>query len=129
MKHAEAFDQGRIGDLDGLIRELDGWNRTLNQALTGLAENTLEGSDPTGTVHAQVSGTGRLLALTLDPRKHRDLDHLALAQAVQQAILAAKLAIGDHLNDLVDDLAGPHTTGHTTDDPLAHYINNVLREG
>ncbi|WP_157249297.1 YbaB/EbfC family nucleoid-associated protein [Nonomuraea typhae] len=125
MKEAEAFGQGRIGDLDGLIRELDGWTGTLNQALAELADSSLEGTDPGEIVRARVSGAGRLQSLTIDTRKYRDLDHLALSQAVQEAITAAKLAIGDRLTELTAGLA--LATDDPGADPLAPYVDNVLR--
>ncbi|MEV4060590.1 YbaB/EbfC family nucleoid-associated protein [Nonomuraea dietziae] len=128
MKDAEAFAQGKIGDLDGLMRELDGWVGSLTAAMGDLDEQRLEGTDPTQTVRAEVAGTGRLLALTIDSQKLRALDHVELAEAVQEAIVAARLAIGERLTDLMRDLAGPQVS--TDDgDPLAPYIQNVLREG
>ncbi|MFI6500355.1 YbaB/EbfC family nucleoid-associated protein [Nonomuraea typhae] len=125
MKEVEAFGQGRIGDLDGLIRELDGWTGALNQALAELADSSLEGADPGEIVRARVSGAGRLQSLTIDTRKYRDLDHLALSQAVQEAVTAAKLAIGDRLTELTAGLAP--ATDDPGADPLAPYVDNVLR--
>ncbi|WP_431893973.1 YbaB/EbfC family nucleoid-associated protein [Nonomuraea sp. bgisy101] len=128
MKDAEAFAQGRVGDLDGLMRELNGWVGSLTAAMGDLAEQRLEGTDPTQTVRAAVTGTGRLLTLSIDTQKLRGLDHVELAEAVQEAIGAARLAIGERVAELMRDVAGAQTSADDSD-PLAPYIQNVLREG
>ena len=127
MRRVEAFAGGRPDDVDGLLRETDDWARTLTGALGELADERLAGADPSEVVSAEVSGTGRLRGLSIDPRGLRDLDHVQLAQAVCAAIAAAHLAMGERLTEVVQDLTGraPDTTG--TADPLDGHIRNVLR--
>jgi DNA-binding protein YbaB len=130
MRHVEAFAGGRQDDVDGLLRETDGWARTLAGALGELEEERLAGADPSEVVRAEVSGTGRLRGLSIDPRRLRDLDHVQLAQAVCEAIAAAHLAMGERLTQVVQDLRGqaPDTAGtEGAADPLDGHIRNVLR--
>ncbi|MEU4226751.1 YbaB/EbfC family nucleoid-associated protein [Nonomuraea sp. NPDC026600] len=130
MKRVEAFAGGGQDDVDGLLRETDGWARTLAGALGELEQERLAGAEPSEVVRAEVSGTGRLRGLSIDPRGLRDLDHVQLAQAVCAAIAAAHLAMGERLTEVVQDLTGraPEVAG-TEDaaDPLDGHIRNVLR--
>ncbi|WP_162794999.1 YbaB/EbfC family nucleoid-associated protein [Nonomuraea lactucae] len=127
MKHAGAFGAGREGDLSGLLREVNGWVGSLAEALGELKEETVEGADPTGAVRAGVSGTGRLRALSIDPRGLRDLDHVELAEAVQAAIVAAHLAMGERLTELVRGLPGGPDDAGDGGDPLDSFVRHVLR--
>jgi len=123
MRHVESFAEGRPDDVTGLLREADGWSRTLAEALGELAEQRLTGADPAEVVRAEVSGTGRLRQLSIDPRGLRDLDHVQLAQAVQAAIVAAHLTMGERLEEVVQGLTGTTSAA----DPLEGHIRNVLR--
>jgi DNA-binding protein YbaB len=130
MRRVEAFAGGRQDDVDGLLRETDGWARARARALGELEEERLAGADPSKVVRAEVAGTGRLRGLSIDPRRLRDLDHVQLAQAVCEAIAAAHLAMGDRLTQVVQDLTGraPDTAGtEGAADPLDGHIRNVLR--
>ncbi|MEU8247154.1 YbaB/EbfC family nucleoid-associated protein [Nonomuraea sp. NPDC048916] len=126
MKEVAAFGAGGDGDLSGLLREAESWLDSLAGVLGELEEARLEGADSTGTVRAEVSGAGRLLGLTIDPRRLRDLDHVELAEAVREAIVAAHVAMGERLVEMADGLASPAapTSGG---DPLDSYVQNVLR--
>ncbi|MEV0591872.1 YbaB/EbfC family nucleoid-associated protein [Nonomuraea cavernae] len=123
MKEVTAFGQGGEGDLPGLLREVESWLGSLTGALEEMREVRLEGTDSTGVVRAEVSGVGRLVGLSIDPRGLRDLDHVELAEAVRAAIVAAHLAMGERLTEVTGGLAGP-TSG---DDPLDSHVRNVLR--
>lgn len=125
MRHVESFAEGRPDEVTGLLREADGWARTLAGAMGELEEERLTGTDPAGVVRVEVSGTGRLRALSIDPRRLRDLDHLQLAQAVQEAIVAAHHTMGERLEEVVEGLTGPGRASAA--DPLDGYIRNVLR--
>lgn len=124
MRHVDSFAGGGQDDVTGLLREADGWARTLAGALGELAEERLAGTDPSEVVRAEVSGTGRLRTLSIDPRGLRDLDHVQLAQAVQEAIVAAHRTMGERLEEVVQGLSG---LGAASADPLEGHIRNVLR--
>jgi DNA-binding protein YbaB len=125
MRHVDSFAGGRQDDVTGLLREADGWARTLAGALGELEEERLAGTDPSEVVRAEVSGTGRLRTLSIDPRGLRDLDHVQLAQAVQEAIVAAHLTMGERLEEVLQGLSGLGTASAA--DPLEGHIRNVLR--
>ncbi|MDF2711913.1 MAG: hypothetical protein K0R62_7565 [Nonomuraea muscovyensis] len=127
MRHVDAFGTGREGDLSGLLAEAGRWAGSLAGALGELEEQRLAGADPSGAVRAEVSGTGRLRALTIDPRGLRDLDHDQLAQAVQEAIVAAHQAMGDRLTEVVEELAGPAAAAGGGEDPLEAHVRDLLR--
>lgn len=130
MRHVESFAQGGHGDVDAILREADGWARTLAGAMGELAEERLVGADPSGVVRAEVAGHGRLRGLSIDPRGLRDMDHVQVAQAVQEAIVAAHLAMGERLSEVVQDLTGKAPGDADTElpaDPLDGYIRDVLR--
>ncbi|MFE0156753.1 YbaB/EbfC family nucleoid-associated protein [Nonomuraea sp. NPDC059007] len=126
MTHAGAFNQGRDGDLDGLVRDFQGWVHAFAGALSELADRRLTGVDDTGRVAATISGTGRLLQVTIDPRAIRDLDHAALGQAVFQAILAARERMGEGLDETIAALSGGRSTAEP--DVLQPYFDAVLRQ-
>ncbi|MEV0195787.1 YbaB/EbfC family nucleoid-associated protein [Nonomuraea sp. NPDC050691] len=132
MRNIEAFADGEPGDVPGLLREAGDWAQAVTEALHGLEEERLAGSDPSGVVRAEVTGSGRLRGLSIDPRAlHglRGLDHVQLAHAVQEAIAAAHQAMGERLTEVVQDLAGQAqgTAGAGAADPLDGYISDVLR--
>ncbi|MEV0145035.1 MULTISPECIES: YbaB/EbfC family nucleoid-associated protein [unclassified Nonomuraea] len=129
MRNVEALAGGGPDDLPRLLREADDWAQALTGALDGLEEERLSGIDPSGVVRAEVTGSGRLRGLSIDPRGLRGLDHIQLAQAVQEAIAAAHLAMGERLTEVVQDLTGrtQGTVGADAADPLQGYIHNVLR--
>jgi DNA-binding protein YbaB len=128
MKEINAFAEGREGDVAGLLREISAWTGALTGALDELARERLEGSDAAGVVRARVSGDGRLLGLSIDARGLRDLDHVRLAEAVKEAIGAARTAMGDRLTELTAGLTGA-SEQDGGGDPLAPHIERVLREG
>ncbi|GAB3886144.1 YbaB/EbfC family nucleoid-associated protein [Microbispora bryophytorum] len=140
MRNTAAFNEGREGDVAGLVREVQGRVGALADLLHGLSEEVVEGSDAAGAVVARVSGAGRLLGLTVDPRAMRDLDHVAMSAAIQGAIGAARSEVGERLAqamaDLAPDLAPRLAPGITADsgadpplgDPLAPYVRALLRE-
>ncbi|HEX4812434.1 MAG TPA: YbaB/EbfC family nucleoid-associated protein [Nonomuraea sp.] len=129
MKEINAFAEGREGDVAGLLREVNAWTGALTSALEELAGERLEGTDAAGVVRARVSGTGRLLGLSIDARGLRGLDHVQLAQAVKEAVGAARVAMGDRLTELTTGLGGPGGLTQDGGDPLAPHIERVLREG
>ncbi|GGO83002.1 YbaB/EbfC family nucleoid-associated protein [Nonomuraea cavernae] len=123
MRELDIFGAGGEGNLSGLLREVGSLLDSLTGALDEMSEARLEGTDSTGAVRAEVSGVGRLLGLSIDPRGLRDLDHVQLAEAVGEAIAAAHVAMGERMTEVTEGLAAP-TTG---DDPLDSYIQQVLR--
>ncbi|TMR96940.1 YbaB/EbfC family nucleoid-associated protein [Nonomuraea basaltis] len=129
MTEINAFAEGREGDVTKLLREVNGWTDALNRTLEELAQERLEGMDGTGAVRARVSGAGgRLLGLTIDPRTMRNLDHVELAQAVMEAVTAARAAMGDRLTEFTTGLGVP-AAPESGADPLAPHVQRVLREG
>ncbi|GAA2356586.1 YbaB/EbfC family nucleoid-associated protein [Nonomuraea africana] len=129
MKQVNSFHDGREGDLGGLLREVGEWTGALAGALRDLAEERLSGSDSAEVVRAEVSGEGRLLGLSIDPRGLRDLDHVQLSEAVQEAIVVARIAMGGRLTEVMAELAGPAASAETGRDPLEPYIKGVLGRG
>jgi DNA-binding protein YbaB len=126
MTHSDAFNEGREGDVPGLIREIEGWVDAFAGALRGLEEQRMTGADDTGRVAATVSGSGRLLRVAIDPRAMRDLDHVALGQAVLQAVGAARGAMGEGLTETMDTLTGGRPEPDL--DVVETYFDAVLRE-
>lgn len=123
MSEIDAFAAGREGDLAGLLREVDAWSARIARTLDELAAERLDGADAVGAVRARVSGTGRLLALDIDGRRLRGLDHEQLAEAVKEAVGAARAALNDRLTELAP---GP-PAGDA--DPLGTHVRRVMREG
>ncbi|GAB3152162.1 YbaB/EbfC family nucleoid-associated protein [Microbispora hainanensis] len=136
MRNTAAFDEGREGDVAGLVREVQGRVGALADLLRTLSEEVVEGADATGAVTARVTGAGRLLGLSIGPRAMRDLDHVAMSAAIQDAIGAARGATGDRLATAMRDFTGDSTADFTADfgdapppgDPLAPYVQALLRE-
>ncbi|MGW4802228.1 YbaB/EbfC family nucleoid-associated protein [Nonomuraea sp. NPDC004297] len=129
MKEINAFSEGREGDVAGLLREINDLTGRLAGGMAELAHERLEGADASGAVRVCVSGAGRLLALQIDGRGLRKLDHVQLADAVKEAIGAAHVAMGERLTGLMTELTGPGPAPQVGQDPLAPYIERVLREG
>jgi DNA-binding protein YbaB len=129
VKNVNTFHGGGEGDVAGLLREVDGWVATLTATLRDAEEQRAEGADPSGRVVAKVSGSGRLLGLTIDPRAMRDLDHVAMAEAATQAIDAARVASADHLAEALGELEGAPLSAEAGRDPLEPYIRTLLQEG
>ncbi|MCG5218952.1 YbaB/EbfC family nucleoid-associated protein [Streptosporangium sp. KLBMP 9127] len=129
MKHIGTFNEDGKGDVGSLLGEVGGWMAGLTETLREAGEQRMEGADPTGQVVAKVSGSGQLLGLSIDPRAMRDLDHLAMAETVVQAIGAARLASAEHLTQALEDMAGAQSAVGAPSDPLKPYIDAVLREG
>ncbi|TDD14541.1 YbaB/EbfC family nucleoid-associated protein [Nonomuraea diastatica] len=127
MRHVDAFSAGRLDDVAGLLRETDGWARAVTEAVGELEEERLAGADPSGTVRAEVSGAGRLRTLSIDPRGLRALDHVQLARAVREAIVAAHLAMDERLTEVVQTLTRRPSDTTVPADPLAGHIRDVLR--
>ncbi|WP_432934308.1 YbaB/EbfC family nucleoid-associated protein [Microbispora sp. CA-135349] len=119
-----AFNDGGEGDVAGLVRKVQGRVGALADLLRGLDEEVVEGADATGAVVARVSGAGRLLGLTIDPRAMRDLDHGAMSAAIVGAIGAARGETGERLAKAMEEFAGSPPHG----DPLAPYVQALLRE-
>ncbi|WP_326819968.1 YbaB/EbfC family nucleoid-associated protein [Streptosporangium sp. NBC_01756] len=128
MKHSEAFNAGREGDLHGMIREVGSLVDAFAEALGELDGQKVTGADGTGRVVATVSGSGRLLHVRIDPRAMRDLDHVALGRAVQEAVGAARGAMAESLSEAMGALGGLSQPG-SDHDPLAPYFDAILREG
>lgn len=124
MRNTAAFNEGREGDVAGLVREVQDRIGALADVLGGLSAEVVEGADATGAVVARVSGAGLLLGLTIDPRAMRDLDHVAMAAAIQAAIGAARDATGKRLAEAMRDFEEPPPPA----DPLAPYVRALLRE-
>jgi DNA-binding protein YbaB len=128
-----AFTSGREGDVPELLREINGWLDGFTGALRELNEQEVEARDADGQVLAKVTGSGRLLSVAVDPRAMRDLDHVALGEAVFQAIQeargAAATAMAETIADLTGQPMGDPGDVRTPDDPLAPYIQALLREG
>ncbi|MEU6738048.1 YbaB/EbfC family nucleoid-associated protein [Streptosporangium sandarakinum] len=132
MRDIKAFAEGRRNDAGGLLREADGWARAMAGALGELEEERLAGTDPSEVVRAEVSGTGRLRGLSIDPRRLRDLDGDRLARAVLEAIGAAHLAMEERLAQTVQDVTGQApgvADAEGAADPLDGHIRDVLRGG
>lgn len=128
MRNTAAFNEGREGDVAGLVREVQGRVGALADLLHGLSEEVVEGTDATGAVTARVTGAGHLLGLRIDPRAMRDLDHVAMSAAIQGAIGAARGATGERLAKAMGDFTSDSGDAPPPGDPLAPYIQALLRE-
>ncbi|MDH2427930.1 YbaB/EbfC family nucleoid-associated protein [Sphaerisporangium sp. TRM90804] len=110
-------DDLRGDDLDHLERVL----RQTEEALRGLADAharvrqvTGEGEGAGGMVKAVADGTGRLTAITLNPRVMR-LDPAELGREATKAIQAAQEAAGRGAQEIVD---GARAGVAALDEPL-----------
>ncbi|MFI6451999.1 YbaB/EbfC family nucleoid-associated protein [Streptosporangium amethystogenes] len=129
MTHSDAFNAGREGDLRGVIREVEGFVDAVAGALRELDEQKMTGADSTGRVVATVSGSGRLLSVRIDPRAMRDLDHVAIARVIQEAIGAAREAMAEGMGAMMSALNGGLPDPDPHHDPLAAHFDAILREG
>ncbi|MEV4294867.1 YbaB/EbfC family nucleoid-associated protein [Microbispora rosea] len=141
MRNTAAFNEGREGDVAGLVREVQGRVGALADLLHGLSEEVIEAADATGAVVARVNGAGHLLGLSIDPRAMRDLDHVAMSAAIRGAIGAARSETGerlamamegftaDSMRDPTADVPGNFAGSPSPGDPLAPYVQALLREG
>ncbi|NJP24191.1 YbaB/EbfC family nucleoid-associated protein [Microbispora sp. SCL1-1] len=128
MRNTAAFNEGREGDVAGLVREVQGRVGALADLLHTLSEEVIEGTDATGAVTARVTGAGHLLGLSIDPRAMRDLDHVAMSAAIQGAIGAARGATGERLTKAMEEFTADFGDAPPSGDPLAPYVQALLRE-
>ncbi|GLW05018.1 hypothetical protein Misp01_01480 [Microtetraspora sp. NBRC 13810] len=127
MNHTDAFNEGREGDAEGLLREADAWMGAYTETLRELSTEEFTGSDASGRVTARVTGAGRLLGVAIDPRAMRDLDHTAVAAAAVEAVGAARAAMGERLAEAMEEMIDPRSRVDAGHDPLAPYIEAMLR--
>ncbi|WP_406318756.1 YbaB/EbfC family nucleoid-associated protein [Streptosporangium sp. NBC_01639] len=130
MKDGEAFNMGGESELRGMIREVEGLVGAFAETLRDLGEQKLTGADASGRVVATVSGSGRLLHLRIDPRAMRDLDHVAVGLAIQEAVGAAREAMAQGMDEAMAALNGLSGLPQPDPDhdPLAAYFDAILRE-
>ncbi|GGK50569.1 hypothetical protein Ppa06_09020 [Planomonospora parontospora subsp. parontospora] len=129
-----AFAAGAEGDVAGLLREVGEQVDRLTAALRGLSGREVEADAADGGIRVRVSGSGRLLAVTVGARAMRDLDHEELGRAVVEAIRRAREAAGAELAEAVaeatgtrpPDLADPDGPVVPAD-PLAPAVDALLR--
>ena len=124
MRNADAFNAGKEGDLLGLVGEVEGLVDAFAAKMRELDGERLTGHDESGHVTATVSGSGRLLGVDIGAKAMRDLDHLALARAVQDAIATARAAMAEGLEEAVKELTGG--LPQQGEDPLNAYFDAVL---
>ncbi|SDI30306.1 Conserved DNA-binding protein YbaB [Sinosporangium album] len=128
MRHNDAFDTGP-GDIGKLVGDIHNWVDAMATTLRELEEQTLTGYDESGRVTAKVSGSGRLLKVTVAPQAMRDLDHVEVAEAVRQAIEAARIAMAEELTTAMNALTHGMPQPDPNHDPFAAYFNDILRGG
>ncbi|WP_336210919.1 YbaB/EbfC family nucleoid-associated protein [Nonomuraea sp. LPB2021202275-12-8] len=126
MKPLDPFDIGGGEDVLKLVSEVQGWVDSLAGVMRELEEQELTGADETGRVVATVSGSGRLLHLAIAPPAMRDLDHVAIGQAIQDAIGAARAAMGEALTQTMETLSDGRPW--PAEDPFASYFDMILKE-
>jgi DNA-binding protein YbaB len=115
-------------DLSRLFREVERMADTFADGMRELDERKVTGADSSGRVVATVTGSARLLHVRIDPRAMRDLDHVALSQAVLDAVGAARRAAGEGLDEILGGLNGGRPQPAPEDDPFARYLDAFLRE-
>ncbi|OUC97572.1 YbaB/EbfC family nucleoid-associated protein [Streptosporangium minutum] len=115
-------------DLPRLFREVERMAGTFADGMRELDERKVTGADSSGRVVATVTGSSRLLHVRIDPRAMRDLDHVALSQAVLDAVGAARRAAGEGLDEILGGLDGGRPRPAPEDDPFARYFDAFLRE-
>ncbi len=71
----------------------------LGREFRATAETTVTAGDPSGHVTAEVSGSGRLRSIDINPYAMRDLDATALGAACREAILAARDRAGEQTKE------------------------------
>ncbi|ACZ84190.1 YbaB/EbfC family nucleoid-associated protein [Streptosporangium roseum] len=116
-------------DLLRLFREVERMADTFADGTRELDERRVTGADGSGRVVATVTGSARLLRVRIDPRAMRDLDHVALSQAVLDAVGAARRAAAEGLDEILDRLNGGRPRPDPDDDSFAPYLDAFLREG
>ncbi|MFD8528149.1 YbaB/EbfC family nucleoid-associated protein [Streptosporangium canum] len=126
MTHIGAGDEE---DLLRLSREVERTAGTFADGMRELDERKVTGADSSGRVVATVTGSARLLRVRIDPRAMRDLDHVALSQAVLDAVGAARQAAAEGLDEVLDRLNGGRPRPDPDDDSFAPYLDAFLREG
>ncbi|SFI13343.1 Conserved DNA-binding protein YbaB [Streptosporangium canum] len=126
MTHIGAGDEE---DLLRLSREVERAADTFADGMRELDERKVTGADSSGRVVATVTGSARLLRVRIDPRAMRDLDHVALSQAVLDAVGAARQAAAEGLDEVLDRLNGGRPRPDPDDDSFAPYLDAFLREG
>ncbi|MER6950849.1 YbaB/EbfC family nucleoid-associated protein [Nonomuraea sp. NPDC000554] len=124
MTHA-----GNEEDLPRLFREVERMADTFAGGVRELDERKVTGADGTGRVVATVSGSAQLLHVRIDPRAMRDLDHVALSQAVLDAVGAAREAAAEGLDEILDRLNSGRPQPDPEDSSFTRYLDAILREG
>ncbi|WP_037933722.1 YbaB/EbfC family nucleoid-associated protein [Streptosporangium roseum] len=125
MAHIGAGDEE---DLPRLFREVERMADMFAGGTRELDERKVTGADSSGRVVATVTGSARLLHVRIDPRAMRDLDHVALSQAVLDAVGAARRAAGEGLEEILGRLNGGRPQPDPEDNPFARYFDAFLRE-
>jgi nucleoid-associated protein EbfC len=115
-------------DLLRLSREVERMADTFADGMRELDERKVTGADSSGRVVATVTGSAQLLRVRIDPRAMRDLDHVALSQAVLDAVGAARRAAGEGLDEILGGLNGGRPQPDPEDNPFARYLDAFLRE-
>ncbi|WP_433251326.1 YbaB/EbfC family nucleoid-associated protein [Streptosporangium sp. CA-135522] len=116
------------GDAGRLAGEIEGWVDTLATTIRELNDQELTGADGSGRVLATVTGSGRVLRVSIAPRAMRELDNVAIAAAIMEAVGAAREAMGESLTKAMETLNGGPGQADLGDDPLAAYFEAVLGE-
>jgi DNA-binding protein YbaB len=130
--HEAGFSLAGLEDVRELARQVETWIGGFAATLRDLDEMEVTGAGAGGHVQAKVSGAGRLRSVTIDPRAMRDLDHVALGEAIREAVQSARAVAGEEVGNAFADLTGrplPEPGGALPEDPLAPYIQALLREG
>ncbi|GII78349.1 hypothetical protein Sru01_33310 [Sphaerisporangium rufum] len=121
----DAFARHADGDVPGLLAEVEQGIERVAAVLRDQESRGVEVVRPDG-VAVTVTGTGALLTVTISARAMRDLDHVALADAVRAAIGEARERAGQAFGAAVTEAAGP--VGAVAD-PLEPYFRALgLRE-
>ncbi|MFI7055950.1 YbaB/EbfC family nucleoid-associated protein [Streptosporangium canum] len=125
MTHIGAGDEE---DLPRLFREIERMADTFADGMRELDERKVTGADGSGRVVATVTGSAKLLHVRIDPRAMRDLDHVALSQAVLDAVGAARRAAAGGLDEILGGPNGDRPQSGPEDNPFARYFDAFLRE-
>ncbi|WP_431898388.1 YbaB/EbfC family nucleoid-associated protein [Nonomuraea sp. bgisy101] len=126
MKRDDAFDPV-TADIGRLVHEIAGHTEAIAATMRELEHRKLTGSDGTAGVTATVSGTGQLLEVLVTPLAMRELDHVELAEAVREAIDAARVAMADELTEAMNAVTGELPQPDPDHDPFARYLDDLLR--
>ncbi|GAA3148634.1 YbaB/EbfC family nucleoid-associated protein [Nonomuraea roseoviolacea] len=120
---------GKEEDLPRLLGEIERVADAFAGGRSELDERRVTGTDGAGWVVATVSGSAQLLQVRIDPRAMRDLDHVALSQALLDAIGAARESAAEGLREILDRLNGGRPQPAQEDDPSTLHLDAILREG